>query len=128
LLSYKSGLRRDDINNARASLGKQYKKAGWVFVGNEDHKLGESIGMKKPASSTCKRYVADLTFEQIIKRIHRMTEFVEPQYALDDIEMKDLRNRCVSTKTNQPIVTISDLFSESCDIILTKMRNAGINI
>lgn len=126
-LSFVSRLSRDNINNARLSTFKTFYK-GWTFVGNEDHKLGESIGMKKPGHSTCKRYVADLMFPEIKTRIDKMTEYVEDQYTLTDLEKKDLLNRCVSTNTNAPIITISDLFAEACDIIITKMRNAGVNI
>lgn len=120
-VGYKTGISRDDINSERASVAKRYTKLGYTFVGNENHKLGEHIGVIKPGYSTSKRLTADLKLEERKCRISKMTEYVPENYKLTKTEVADLLDRCISLHTNTPIITISDLFKEICTIVVAKM-------
>lgn len=122
-LDFKTGLNVKEANNERSSLAKHLRREGYTFVGDEEHKLGESIGVQRPGYSTCKRLTADLTQKERKSRILKMTEYVPAEYKLDDDEIKDLMDRCIKMKIENPIITVSDLFKEICTTVLKKMAN-----
>jgi len=120
-VGYKTGISRDAINTERRLVAKDYAKLGFIFVGNEDHKLGEQLGVKKPGYTPGKRLTVHLKAPELRTRINKMTEYVKVDYKLTVDEIRDLVKRCHGQKTDDPIVTISDLFNEICTIVIAKM-------
>lgn len=112
-LDYASNLSIEGVNDKRRAIAKVYTRKGWTFVGNENHRLGAMLGVKKPGTSTMARKVCDMTRDKRRDSILRMTYYVENQ--LPEATVRDLLDRCVSLKRNDPIITVSDLFDAVCE-------------
>lgn len=123
ILDYKNGIDKDDINFSRKAVANLYQKNGYKFVGNEDHKIGEMLGVKRPGRKALVNKAGDYLAHQLKQKIETMTRYSEVK--LDETQKKALIKRC-HRNVSDPLNTISDLFDAVCDEVIFNRLYEGV--